>query len=475
MMKHMKIYKLLIALPLLAGLQACSGWLDLEPKDTTTETDLFQTGDGYRIALNGVYQQMSETGLYGKELSWGFLDVLAQMYTSYLLTNITEYRYAVRYQYENEKVKDLIEVVWSKAYNNVANCNNIIQRIETESVGKFAGGELERNLIDGEALALRAYLHFDMLRLFAPSMAMQDKRQYIPYVTTYPCTFQPYFTNEEIVEKAIADLKKAKALVESYDLANSNWLLTQNRIEGYANPDDLFFAYRGYRMNYYAISALLARVYNYAGMHKEAFEEATAVIDAKVGNNKIFSMSTAAAVSNGNMKLYDNVIFCLSNQNLWTIYEPYHNTESSLALAGWSKSDIFDSENDTRANLVIMESSRLFSLKNVATQKKLATYVKDMLPMIRLGEMYFIRAEYYNDQKDQKNAISELDKLRAAYNCSSGQLTGRFEDELLDEVRREYFSEGQLFYYYKKLNITPSYDMTSTDQFVLPHPDNESL
>ena len=95
MMKHMKIYKLLIALPLLAGLQACSGWLDLEPKDTTTETDLFQTGDGYRIALNGVYQQMSETGLYGKELSWGFLDVLAQMYTSYLLTNITEYRYAV--------------------------------------------------------------------------------------------------------------------------------------------------------------------------------------------------------------------------------------------------------------------------------------------------------------------------------------------------------------------------------------------
>ena len=85
MMKHMKIYKLLIALPLLAGLQACSGWLDLEPKDTTTETDLFQTGDGYRIALNGVYQQMSETGLYGKELSWGFLDVLAQMYTSYLL------------------------------------------------------------------------------------------------------------------------------------------------------------------------------------------------------------------------------------------------------------------------------------------------------------------------------------------------------------------------------------------------------
>lgn len=50
-MKRMKIYKLLIILLLLVGLNSCSGWLDLEPKDTTTETDLFQTGDGYRIAL----------------------------------------------------------------------------------------------------------------------------------------------------------------------------------------------------------------------------------------------------------------------------------------------------------------------------------------------------------------------------------------------------------------------------------------
>ena len=125
-MKRMKIYKLLIILLLLVGLNSCSGWLDLEPKDTTTETDLFQTGDGYRIALNGIYEQMAETSLYGKELSWGFLDVLAQTYMSYRLANITEYQAAVNYMYTNDKVKSLIESIWSKAYNNIANCNNII-------------------------------------------------------------------------------------------------------------------------------------------------------------------------------------------------------------------------------------------------------------------------------------------------------------------------------------------------------------
>lgn len=474
----MKIYKLLMALPLLVGLNSCSGWLDLEPKDTTTETDLFQTGDGYRIALNGIYEQMAETSLYGKELSWGFLDVIAQTYRSYLLSNIETYRYAVKYQYTNDNVKLLIESIWSKAYNNIANCNNIIQRIESESAGKFAEGEIEQKLIEGEALALRAYLHLDMLRLFAPSMLKDDGRQYIPYVDTYPCTFQPYSSNKEVLEKAIKDLKKAKTLVEPFEMADTKWLITKNRIEGDANPADLFFAYRGYRMNYYAICALLARVYNYAGMHKEAFDEASIVIEAKGDGGKFFSMSTASDVVNGNIKLYHNIIFCLSNQNLWTIYEPYYNSDKGLVLAEWEVTDIFDTANDTRAQLVKSVNSKLYSIKNVATQEKMAAYVKDIIPMIRLGEMYYIRAEYYKNQNDDKNeehAKSELDKLRSAYNCPPNKLIGEFNDELIDEAHREYLGEGQLFYYYKKLNKHPSYDMSNDDQFVLPRPDNENL
>ena len=474
-MKRMKIYKLLIILLLLVGLNSCSGWLDLEPKDTTTETDLFQTGDGYRIALNGIYEQMAETSLYGKELSWGFLDVLAQTYMSYRLANITEYQAAVNYMYTNDKVKSLIESIWSKAYNNIANCNNIIQRIESESAGKFAGGETEQKMIEGEALALRAYLHFDMLRLFAPSMFKKDERQYIPYVTTYPCTFQPYSTNKEVLEKAIEDLKRAKMLVEPFDMAETKWLITKNRIEGDESPTDLFYAYRGYRMNYYAISALLARVYNYAGMHQEAFDEATTVIEAKGSGGKFFTMSTSGDVTNGNIKLYDNIIFCLSNQNLWTIYEPYYNTDQSLVLAAWDITDIFDAINDTRAQLVKLENSQIYSIKNLPTQAKLASYVKDMIPMIRLGEMYYIRAEYYNSKEDDTNAKNELAILRSAYNCPPDKLTGDFVDELINEVHREYLGEGQLFYYYKKMNKRPGYAMGSDDLFVLPRPDNENL
>ena len=99
----MKIYKLIISIFLFVGLSSCNDWLNIEPKDTTTETDLFATGDGYRVALNGVYAQMAESSLYGQQLNWGFLDVIAHMYMLSELSS--EYALSAKYSYTDEKVK----------------------------------------------------------------------------------------------------------------------------------------------------------------------------------------------------------------------------------------------------------------------------------------------------------------------------------------------------------------------------------
>lgn len=483
----MKIDKLLIALSLIVGLSSCSDWLSLEPKDTTTETDLFETGDGYRIALNGIYQQMADLDLYGQELSWGFVEVAAQTYSTYGFGQATVYDKTAKYNYTDESVKEVVEAIWSKAYNNIANCNNIIQRVETESLGKFAEGEAERKLIEGEALALRAYLHLDMLRLFAPSMMKDDGRLYIPYVTTYPCMLQPYSTNRDVLDKALADLRKAKMLLEPFDTADLSKMLTLNRMENYRSPSDLFFAFRGYRMNYYAICALLARVYNYAGMHQEAFDEAGIVQEATAESEKCFTFTTPAGVSNGNIKLYHDIIFCLSDQNLWINYEPYHVSNNPLALKQNSELELFD-ESDTRKQLVAKIDYNLLSIRNVKASGESAAFSKDMVPMIRLGEMYYIRAEYYYSKyelykgggdvekakAELQKAKEELEKLRGGYNCPSDKLSDDIKQEVIKEAHREYLGEGQLFYFYKKFNIHPVRSMTD-EQFVLPRPDNENL
>lgn len=474
-MKTKKIHRHLIFIFLFVGLSSCSNWLDIEPKDTSTETDLFSTGDGFRVALNGVYAQMAETDLYGQQLSWGFLDVLSQMYSTSSFDNL--YSKSSKYFYNDEAVKPVIQSIWSKSYNSIANCNNIIQRIEAASDNIFEGGVVERKLIEGEALALRAFLHLDILRLFAPSMMKDDGKAYIPYVTTYPCKFQPYTNNKDVLEHIIADLVKAKELVKVHDLANISALSTINRIET-GGADDVFLAYRGYRMNYYAICASLARAYNYAGKHKEAFDEADIVINAICDSygSKCFNFTSSYYVGRGNVKMYDGIIFCLSNVNLWINYKPYVMGDYPLYLNAWDPSDIFDDESDSRKKLIATKSYDIYSIKNIEVSGNYAKYVKDMIPMIRLGEMYYIKAEYYYNENLVKQAIDEIDKLRAGYYCTKGRLTDDFKSEIIKDARREFIGEGQLFFYNKKFNVYPKSSYFSSDeQFILPRPDNENL
>lgn len=280
-----KLYILLSAVLLLAG-SSCSDWLDVRPSDTLTQDELFAEGDGYRVTLNGVYRQMSETSLYGSALTWGYLDAAAQMYSSWYLGTNTLYDKFASFKYTDSKVEDVIDDIWSKMYNSIANCNNLIAQIEEAPASKFRGGEEERQLIKGEALALRAFLHLDVLRLFAPAPVKDDGKDYIPYVDTYPCTFKEYSSNREVLDRIIADLQAAKELVKPFDTAEERayWMTTNARIENFEGsgvgnpPSDIFFTYRGYRMNYYAICAALARAYNYAGPYdaenyKRAFDE----------------------------------------------------------------------------------------------------------------------------------------------------------------------------------------------------------
>ena len=99
---------------------------------------------------------MASNAMYGKEMTWGTLDVLGQVYDAYYLPD--SYESMSNYKYEDENAKTLIDGMWSKTYNAIANSNNLLSRIGSEDPSKFSGGEMEKNTIEGEALALRALL-----------------------------------------------------------------------------------------------------------------------------------------------------------------------------------------------------------------------------------------------------------------------------------------------------------------------------
>lgn len=481
----MKVYNYIVLLLVGMAWTSCSDWLDLQPQDTTVEEDLFKTGEGYRNALNGIYKQMATSSMYGKELTWGALDAMAQYYRT---GNGTTEDYFSDYLYNRDETKSRIKQIWSTSYNCIANCNNLIQRIEKAPVSLFAYGEEEKNLIWGEAKALRAILHFDILRLFAPGPKLDDGKKYIPYVSEYPITFQEYMSNKDVLKKITEDLLHAKQLVGKFDIPRALWLRTMTRFENdHQNipednrPDDLFLAYRGYRLNYYAICGMLARVYSYREMYKEAYDETEIVLNATFDEygSKLFGFTPSRDISdNGNVKMYDELLFCLSNQLLVTDYKAYRSTEP-FALNCWDLLEWFDNDNgDARGKLLYEDGWDYYSSKYTERSGSYYTYAKDMIPMIRIGELYLIRAEYFNSIGNQSAAAEEFSALRRGHNCDGESVDTSspdwFNTVIINEARREFLQEGQLFFYYKKLNVAPTRGF-DTKNFVWPYPDNEIL
>ena len=474
---------------------SCNSWLDVNPQDIVDEEDLFKTGDGFRNVLNGVYKQMASSALYGQELSWGTLDILGQLYHVRAFGTGTAYQSMAAYKYGNDKVKTIIQEIWSKSFNSIANCNSILAVIDREDSTKFKGYNNEKMLIKGEALALRAFLHFDMLRLFAPNPNSRDAKAYIPYFKVYPSVYEPDRPSKEILELAIKDLEEARTLVAPHDtIAWRMMLQTTYRIKyTTTNPainQDLFFQNRGFRMNYLAICSLLARVYNYYGEYDpsyfdKAYDMANHVINFNLTDGGTKLKFTPYYYVEDNKKMYDEVIFCLSNQKLVESYEaltsdykyPFYLKTASL---------LFDDNSDIRQEcLTEVVGSYLICTKNIppAGQGGSYSYCQDMLPMIRLSELYYLQAECLCRKGNVEEAVEKMDVVRKARNCQTGTKGvmyqnirdwNSFKTEMVKEAARDFMQEGQTFFYYKRFELLPKNGM-SVESMTFPKPDNELI
>jgi len=119
---------LICILPVLFS--ACNNWLDVQPEEQISEDEVFSTGNGYRNVLNGVYKSLSGVNMYGREMTWGLMDVLAQCYNVQKIPSDYPGRQysegAAFYDYEYTDFHKLPQAIWEEGYNAVANCNNLI-------------------------------------------------------------------------------------------------------------------------------------------------------------------------------------------------------------------------------------------------------------------------------------------------------------------------------------------------------------
>lgn len=119
---------MLVTLLTLFSVTGCNNWLDVKPKTEEEAEELFSTLDGFKAALAGVYIGLSQSELYGREMSFGMVGILGQEWSSgaTLDNSYSAYSYLLNYNYEQGVVKTMIDAIWNKMYESIANVNTLI-------------------------------------------------------------------------------------------------------------------------------------------------------------------------------------------------------------------------------------------------------------------------------------------------------------------------------------------------------------
>lgn len=465
---------------LISGLSSCNDWLDVQSKVDIKEDEVFNNESGFWDALVGVYSLMTGGNLYGGSLTMTTLDILACNYDiQYDNFDVGTYNLSM-YNYKSTQTRSRINAIWSDMYNAIANDNNLLRKLEGADRSMFDGDNY--NLIKGEALALRAYMHFDLLRLFGKSFAMDPQAEAIPYVTTYGKEQTPRSTVNEVVELALKDLKEAVVCLENDPIL----------INGF-ETENIYLLYRQNRMNYLAARALMARIYMYRGTEEDR-KQALTIADSLIDEQDVVSLLMSNQMS-GNRVMSTEIFFNLYKDNLVNVYEgsfmPTYNSNGELNMTSRFAQtqkvigEIFNTaqwgtQKDGRLRYQFEAVGGYYFLKKYDWRTGDVQPAKCRVPMLRLSEMYYISAECTDDID---KAIDRLKKVWRARGYGLPDLGITTHEDVIDfvaqEYRREFYGEGQMFYYYKRNNYTsiPNCKVDISNRleevYVLPIPEDE--
>lgn len=463
------IYTVLLAVGFTLMVCSCNDWLDVQPKSQVEDSELFTSQQGYKEALAGVYSSMVSDNTYAKNLTFGAIAVLGQEWTSF---PTAAYEDIAKFDYTTTYSKSLIEGIWTTNYNSIVNVNNLLSHIDG-SKKLFSGNNY--SIIKGEALALRAFLHFDLLRCFGVSYAQSPSKPSIPYCTTMSYRVSPQLTVQQVAEKVIADLKDAADLLKDTDPIVTGQEITELEDNGYLKN-------RQVHLNYYAVRGLMARVYMWMENYGEAQKAAQEVISSDA-----FSWATVDKLSKGEDNSFaTEQLFGLKDDLMSTISDYYFNPESSTSSFSIDQRtllDYYDQETSDYRYLYLFQSGigeladYRFSTKFTESSGDDSYYTKK-LPMIRLSEMYLILAEC--QYRNGGDALTTINDLRTARNIVTplNELPEDFYGWLIKEYRREFLGEGQLFFLYKRLNrpsiLGTDVDAIAQKAYTFPLPISET-
>lgn len=455
----MKLYRLFIVALACSLLTGCSDWLDYTPKDKQTYEQQFGTKAGFRNAVTGVYNKLASSSLYGYNLSYGPLDIMGQLYVvPNSNTSNLEFKSAT---WTGQFASSVFSSIWSNAYSTVLNANLVLQAAE-EANGTILSVD-DYKLIKGEMLALRVFLHFDLLRLFGPIYTKNPEGLSIPYNNGVEAVRRERLpANKLVSDYLLPDLNKAEELLAEVDpIVEEGVLNSDGGMEGN------WERYRQLRMNYYAVALLKARIYLWIGDYDNALIEAQKITDSEkvkeffpnVNPNRLLANSI-----NPDRGFSTECLFGLYKNSMSDIYldtfsgslDPSIVLQPRKGYMDLLFSSTYDYRRQSQWTVSVSSSGGDYDFikyKSFTANKDNPEFWATFYGLMRKSEAYYIAAECLMRNQDLPNACAYLNQVLSARGVETLPSTTS-ESTLLKQIKLEYLrefrGEGQIYYLFKR-------------------------
>jgi starch-binding outer membrane protein, SusD/RagB family len=418
----MKALKLCLFLFLTAAFSACNLLDETSPNDLSAN-DAIKDGASAEAALLGVYSSMQQKGYYG-----GQYPLIGEALTDNAVTG--GYQVISLDELGNKAVTPaniLTEDLWLSIYRVIANCNGLLTALPDVS---DLTPERKKD-IEGQARAIRAMAHFDLLRYFGE------------HWNTSSTFGVPIITSVQTIEDrpARATVGAVYKVVTDELTASIGLLDTKNLSPQYVNVN--------------TVNALLARVYLYQKLMTKADEFATKVINTTAYRLLDASEYSSIFSSRRTSESIFELAFDVQNKSAYNALT--YNREGAARpevnfMAAASLNDFFKKtrSGDIRATMLNFDptANDVTIQPNGRTEKYRGEDVRDNPAyIIRLAEMYLIRAE----AKGRTAGLADLNVLRAKrgiYLITPTMLAtdDAFRTTILEERRAEFNFEGHRYF-----------------------------
>ena len=415
-MRKIKIQSILAAIAgLLLATGCSSSFLDTDPTDAVS-SEKVPVPENAEALVNGAWYNLFDYSSTYANIGYRALQCLDDMMASDVVSR-PKYGFNSSYQFDDIAISSnsRTEFAWYLMYKTIDNCNTALS---------IKGDSEELRKAQGQALVLRAFCYLHLVQHYQFTYLKDKDAPCVPIYT------EP--SNNTTVPKG------KSTVAQVYQRIFEDLALAQDYLKNYVRSGDN----QKFKPDLAVVNGLLARAYLLTGQWEEAAKAAAA---ARQG----YSLMTTAAEYEG----FNNI----SNKE-WIWGHPQTLAQSSASYnfyfldathVGAYSSFMADphfrdtfSDGDIRLELFQWMREGYLGYKKFHMR---ADDTADIV-LMRASEMLLVEAEALARDGFPEKAVVPLNELRHARGLGDYDLTGKSQQDVIDEIlmerRRELWGEG---------------------------------